>query len=571
MDDPITQLLNDYAANPNTDELKVSARGYDIIRNPMLNKSTAFSEAERQELGLSGLLPAQANDIDVQAKRTYESLRRKMDPLERYIGLASLQDRNEHLFYRVLCDHLEEFMPVVYTPTVGLATQQYSHHFRRARGVWITAEHRGRVAEVLRHGLRGLNIRLIVCTDNESILGIGDQGAGGIAISIGKLALYCACAGIHPASVLPVSLDVGTDNQALLEDPLYLGFREARLRGDAYDELVDEFVSAVIEVFPGALVQWEDFRKNNALRILDRFRKRLPSFNDDIQGTGAVAAAGVVTALRVTQGAIAKQRVVIHGAGAAGLGIARQLLAAMVEGGATKKDARENIAVLDSRGLLAGGDGIREVYKRELAWPSDRAKAMGLGPENRDLLAVVESFKPHVLIGTSGQPGAFGQNIVRAMADGTERPIILPFSNPTDYSEARPVDLLKWTDGKALIATGSPFEPVELGGRRYEIGQGNNVFIFPGLGLGCLAAAAKEVTDGMITAAINALAAQVTQEELDRGLLYPAISRLRQVSQEVALAVGRAAESDGVARQPNVQEALAQMVWEPRYRRYLPG
>ena len=354
-------------------------------------------------------------------------------------------------------------------------------------------------------------------------------------------------------------------------DPLYLGYRQARLRGDDYYSLVEEFVAAVMEVFPGALVQWEDFRKNNALRILDEFRHKLPSFNDDIQGTGAVAAAGVVTALRVTKGSISDQRVVIHGAGAAGLGIARQLAATMVEGGASPEDAKTNIAVLDSRGLLAGGDGIREVYKRELAWSTERAESFGLDADHRDLLSVVHRFKPQVLIGTSGQPGAFSQGIVRAMAEHTERPIILPFSNPTDYAEARPADLLAWTDGRALVATGSPFEPVSLKGRQYEIGQGNNVFIFPGLGLGCLAAGAREVTDGMITAAINALAQQVTEDELARGFLFPAISRLRQVSYQVALAVGEAAQSGGVCTVADIEATLDGMVWEPRYRHYLPG
>ena len=568
MTDAVTQLLNSYARDPRAEELPVPIRGYDVLREPMLNKSTAFSAEERAELGLDGLLPDQFNDIDVQALRTYESLRRKEDAVEKYIGLAALQDRNEHLFYRVLCDHLEEFMPVVYTPTVGLATQEYSHHFRRARGVWITPEHRGRIAQVLQRSLRGRDVRLIVATDNESILGIGDQGAGGIAISIGKLALYCACAGIHPVATLPVSLDVGTENQALLEDPLYLGWRHSRLRGEAYQALVEEFVEAVTAVFPGALVQWEDFRKNNALTILDKFRQRLPSFNDDIQGTGAVAAAGVVTALRVTGTPLREQRIVIHGAGAAGLGIARQLKATMIGDGLSEAEARDSIAVLDSRGLLAGQRAIKEPYKRELAWHTARADSLGLGSGERDLMAVVEKFKPTVLVGTSGQPGAFSREIVQAMVTGCQRPIILPFSNPTDYAEARPASLLKWTEGRALIATGSPFEPVELGGRRYEIGQGNNVFIFPGLGLGCLAARAREVTDGMITAAINALAAEVTDQELERGLLYPAISRLQQVSRRVAAAVADSAVQDGVADPADMAARLEAMVWEPRYRRY---
>ncbi len=578
MSEKLVELLNRYANNPHMEELPVPVRGHDVIRHPMLNKSTAFAVAERIELGLDGLLPDQKNNIEVQAHRSYESMARKADPLERYIGLASLQDRNEHLFYRVLLDHLEEFMPVVYTPTVGLAVQQFSHHFRRARGVWVSPAHRGRVAEVLRNASRGLDVRLLVVTDNESILGIGDQGAGGIAIAIGKLALYCACAGIHPVMTLPVSLDVGTDNPTLLEDPLYLGWREPRLRGDEYESLVEEFVHAVHEVFPMALVQWEDFRKNNALMILDRFRETVPSFNDDIQGTGAVAAAGVMSALRITQTELTEQRIVIHGAGAAGLGIARQLKTALIRAGMDADAARHAIAVLDSRGLLVGNKGLREVYKRELAWDDEQACSLGLESDHRDLLSVVRAFKPTVLIGSSGQPGAFNRQVIEAMAEHCERPVVLPFSNPTDYAEARPADVLAWTEGRALLATGSPFEPVKYNGKTYQIGQGNNVFVFPGLGLGALAAKATSVTDGMINAAVLALAGSVTQEELDSGLLYPAINRLRAVSRDVALAVMQQAIDEEVADQTiralsKDQRAthLDGMIWEPNYRRYTAG
>lgn len=567
----ITALLDHYARNPGAKTLKIPVRGYNIIRHPMLNKSTGFSVEERRALGLEGLLPSQCNSMAVQAERTYQSLQRKSDPLERYIGLASLQDRNEHLFYRVLRDHLEEFMPVVYTPTVGLATQTYSHHFRRARGLWITPEHKGRVAEVLQRAARGIDVRLLVVTDNESILGIGDQGAGGMAIAVGKLALYCASAGIHPLATLPVSLDVGTDNQKLLDDPLYLGWRHARLRGEEYDALVEEFVDAVAQVFPRALVQWEDFRKDNALKILDTYRGRLLSFNDDIQGTGGVAAAGVVTAARVSGVPLAEQRIVIHGAGAAGLGIARQLKATLVASGCAPDRAATAVAVLDSRGLLVANEGIREAYKRELAWPESQANELGLSAGQRHLEAVVERFKPHVLIGTSGQPGAFSQHIVKTMASACERPVILPFSNPTDYSEARPADLYAWTDGRVLVATGSPFDPVTHNGKEYAIGQGNNVFIFPGLGLGALASGAREVTDGMITAAIKGLAESVTDEELSAGLLFPRVARLHEVSYVVAQRVMQGAFEDGVAAALNDPEsALKDLIWEPTYRDYEP-
>ncbi len=578
MSQALTKLLNWYANNPRIEELSIPARGDDVIRHPMLNKSTAFTASERLALGLDGLLPFQNNDITVQAQRSYESIARKTDPLERYIGLASLQDRNEHLFYHVLIEHLEEFMPVVYTPTVGLAVQQFSHHFRRARGVWVTPAHRGHISEVLKNASRGLDVRLLVVTDNESILGIGDQGAGGIAISIGKLALYCACAGIHPVMTIPVSLDVGTDNPALLEDPLYLGWRHARLRGDEYETLVEEFVNAVHQVLPTAVVQWEDFRKNNALMILDRYRDVVPSFNDDIQGTGAVAAAGMMSALRITGSRLAEQRIVIHGAGAAGLGIARQLRTALEAAGLDGDAGRHAIAVLDSRGLLVSDPGLREAYKRELAWDTQVAVGLGLDSGHRDLLSVVRAFKPTVLIGSSGQPGAFNQAIIEAMHEHCQRPVILPFSNPTDYAEARPADLIAWTDGQALVATGSPFAPVQFRGNTHQIGQGNNVFIFPGLGLGTLAARAGAITDGMINAAVLALAGSVTDAELAVGLLFPAIKRLRSVSRSVALAVMDCAIEEGGA-DPDIaaldsaarQQHLDDMIWEPHYRRYTAG
>ncbi len=573
----LIDLLNQYANNPRLEELAVPVRGHDVIRHPMLNKSTAFAAAERIALGLDGLLPYQKNSIEIQAQRSYESMVRKPDPLERYIGLAGLQDRNEHLFYRVLVDNLEEFMPIVYTPTVGLAVQQFSHHFRRARGIWVTPAHRGSIAQVLNNAARGLDVRLLVVTDNESILGIGDQGAGGIAIAIGKLALYCACAGIHPVMALPVSLDVGTDNPTLLEDPLYLGWRHARLRGEDYEALVEEFVAAVHEVLPTAVVQWEDFRKNNALMILDRYRDVVPSFNDDIQGTGAMATAGVMSALRVTESGVAEQRIVIHGAGAAGLGIARQLRAALQATGMTADAARQAMAVLDSRGLLVG-QAFREVYKCELAWDEAFEGSLGLDAGHRDLLSVVRAFKPTVLIGTSGQPGAFNEAVVKTMYEHCSRPVILPLSNPTDYTEARPADLMAWTEGQALVATGSPFEPVQYHGKTHRIGQGNNVFVFPGIGLGALAAKASAITDGMINAAVMALAEAVTDAELADGLLFPATSRLRSVSRSVGLAVMEHAVAEGVA-DPTIaaldvegrRRHLSDMIWEPYYRRYSAG
>ena len=494
--------------------LEVAARGVDLIRAPLLNKGTAFSRQERQAFGLEGLLPYQCKNLDQQAERIYEQLQSQPDDLQKYVALLALHGRNQHLFHKVLGDHIEEFMPIVYTPTVGRAVQRFSHVFQGGRGVWITPDMRGRMAQVLREAVLRDDIRLLVVTDNESILGLGDQGAGGIAISVGKLALYTAAAGIHPGQSVPISLDFGTDNEELLADAQYLGWPEKRLRGAAYAELVEEFATAVQEVFPKALVQWEDFRKDNALQILDRYRERVPSFNDDIQGTGAVVMAGVVNALKVKQESLDAQRIVVLGAGAAGLGIARQVRAQLAEKGATPEAQLQAVAVLDRKGLLVEGDEAVDAYKRELAWPHELAARYGLERAGqRDLPEVVERYRPTVLIGVSGQSGAFDESVVRTMAKHVERPIIFPSSNPVDNSEARPEDLIRWTDGRCLVAAGSPFRDVSYNGRLFRIGQGNNVFIFPGLGLAAIASGARAVTDGMIAAASHALAREVTAEE----------------------------------------------------------
>ncbi len=417
------------------------------------------------------------------------------------------------------------------------------------------------------------DVRLIVVTDNESILGIGDQGAGGIAISIGKLALYTAAAGIHPAQCLPISLDVGTNNKELLDDPLYLGWPNKRLVGDEYDSFVEEYVEAVKTLFPRALIQWEDFRKDNALGILDRYRKSVLSFNDDIQGTGAVALAAVLSALRVTHAQLTEQNIVIFGAGAAGLGIARQLKAAMLAAGLDEERCRENIAVLDSRGLLVTDRDLRDEYKKELAWSPELATERGFGDHNeRGLQQLISKYPPTVLLGSSGQAGSFNEKIVREMAENTERPLVLPFSNPTDNAEAVPEDIIRWSDGRALVATGSPFAPVEYNGKRHVIGQGNNVFIFPGLGLGTLLGECDIVTDNMVTAASRALAECVTEEELQTGLLFPKITRLRESQIKVAAAVIRQAASDAVLGRdvPEDPEAFVEAaMWKPDYIDYV--
>ena len=560
-------------ANDAHSRLEVGQRGVELIQTPLLNKGTAFSAEERRTFELEGLLPHESKTLGQQARRAYAQISRHTDDLEKHVAIAALRDRNETLFYRVLTDHLEEFMPIVYTPTVGLATQRFSHTFQQGRGLWITPDMKGRIAEVLGNAQPARSARLLVVTDNESILGIGDQGAGGMAISLGKLALYSAGAGIYPGDTLPVSLDFGTNNDQLLADDQYLGWPGRRLRGAAYFELVEEFVEAVCEVLPGALVQWEDFRKDNALKILDIYRDRLPSFNDDIQGTGAVVAAGLVCALSELGQPLKDQRIVIYGAGAGGLGVARQIEAVMAREGMTAADRRAAIAVLDRGGLLVDDREIADAYKKELAWPAELAVARGMpNAERRDLAEVVTRYRPTVLLGVSGQGGAFTEAIVREMAQHAERPIIFPCSNPTEYSEATPADLFGWTNGRALVATGSPFPDVEHDGRTIEIGQGNNVFIFPGLGLSALALGASKVTDGMIAAASDALAAQVTAAEHDRGLLFPSIDRLGSVSRAVAVAVGQQAIDEGVAEATaeTVEERIAAHVWNVGYAQYVP-
>jgi malic enzyme len=547
----------------------VRKRGYDVLRDPLINKSTAFTAEERTALGLTGLLPSVINDVDQQAKRALAGIRRNESPLEKYVALAALQDRNEYLFYHVLGENLAELMPIVYTPTVGLATQNFSQVFQRGRGVWITPDCRGRVAEVLANASVGRNVELIVATDNESILGIGDQGAGGMAISIGKLALYVIGAGIDPAATLPVSLDVGTDNKALLDDPMYVGWRRPRLRGGEYDLLVDEFVEAVATEFPGALLQWEDFRKDNAQSLLTRHRERILSFNDDIQGTGAVALAGINSALRILGQSLTDQRVLIYGAGAAGLGIARQIKAGLQLHGIDERASKRHLAVMDSRGLLIDDKPFDDSYKTELAWPTSLAENHGLaGAGGKNLVSVIEGFRPTVLIGASGQPKSFTEEVVRTLSRQTPRPVVMPFSNPTDNAEAVPADVLRWTDGKALVATGSPFAPVEINGRSIVVGQGNNVFIFPGLGLGALATQSRSITDAMVAVAAEALAQTVTADELASGSLFPDVSRLNVVSQAVARAVARQAHQDGVAGR-SLNEAIASIEgerWSSAYR-----
>ena len=555
--------------------LRVRRRGSDLLRYPLYNKGTGFTEAERKRFGLEGLLPSQNNDIETQAHRVYKSICHNKEPLGKHIGLAALQDRNEHLFYKVLSLHLEDLMPIVYTPTVGKASQYFSRVFRRARGIWITPDHRGRVEQILRQAAPFSDVQLMVVTDNESILGIGDQGAGGMAISIGKLSLYCVGAGIHPARTLPISLDVGTNNQSLLDDPLYLGWRSERLRGHEYIELLDEFVTAARKIFPQVVLQWEDFRKDNALVILERYRRQVPSFNDDIQGTGAVALASVLAATRINECRLRDQRILIFGAGAAGLGIARQLRAALAEDGLQGDKLERSILTMDSRGIVSIGRESLDEYKRELAWSETSVDQLGLASDERiNLRSVVTAFAPSVLIGASGQRGAFDEQAIRAMAAATPTPVILPLSNPTSISEAEPENILRWTEGRALVASGSPFPDVPMRGGVQRIGQANNVFVFPGLGLGTIVSGATEVTDNMISAAGAALADSLSEDERRDRCLMPDVPRLWDVCGMVGRVVAMQAMRDGVAKQQNEEQMdawIAEYRWTPAYPEIVEG
>ena len=549
--------------------LAVPCRGARLLRHPMFTKGTAFSLEERTSLGLEGLLPHAVSTMEQQARRVYANIARKQDPLEKYIGLAALQDRNEYLFYRVLIDHIEEFLPIVYTPTVGQACQEFSHIFRRARGIWITPDHRGRIREILGNAPFD-DVRLIVVTDNERILGLGDQGAGGMGIPIGKLALYTAAAGIPPWQTLPISLDVGTDNPALLSDEFYLGWRAPRLRGPEFDALVDEFVHAVQARFPRAILQWEDFKKVTAFTLLDRYKQVITSFNDDIQGTAAVGVAGLIAGSRATGVPLTEQRIVILGAGAAGIGIARLLRDTLKRAGLRGEALTTAIANLDSRGFLVDDLPIQDAHKRAFAWPAALAEKAGLGQgKPRDLLAVVRAVEPTMLIGTSGHPGVFTEEILREMAKHVDRPLVFPMSNPTSKAEATPADILRWTDGRALVATGSPFAPVTHLGRTHVIGQGNNAFIFPGLGLGLLVAEAREVKESLFAAAALRLAEEAHQADLDAGSLFPPTGQIRRVTARVAEAVVRAAREEGVANRlltdAEIPRAVAEAMWYPTY------
>ncbi len=554
--------------NPAQRAWETSCRGYRVLSDPRLNKGTAFTDAERAALGLTGLLPSRVLTLGQQAERAYRQCSQQPSALGKNIYLTALHDRNEVLYFRVLTDHLSELLPIVYTPTIGEAIQRYSHQYRRPRGVYLSIDAAGQIETALRDsGLSAGEVDLIVATDAQAILGIGDWGVGGIDIAVGKLAVYTAAAGIDPARTLPVVLDVGTDRAELLADPLYLGVQHKRPDQEPYDAFIDAYVTAAVKVFPGALLHWEDFGPGNARRILNRYRDRILTFNDDMQGTGAVNLAAVLAGARASQTPLTQHRIVIFGSGTAGIGIADQLYDAMTSHGLDSAAARARFWCLDRQGLLTDDmTGLRDFqvpYARPAAeagdWPG-HGTGSGIG-----LAEVVRRVHPSILVGTSTVHGAFTEQIVREMAAHVGRPVILPMSNPTSLSEATPADLMSWTGGRALIATGSPFGPVTYQGVSYQIGQANNALIFPGLGLGALVSRARRMTDHMITAAAEAVAGLADATTPGAPLLR-AIDDLRTTSARVALAVAQAAADDGVAGRTGITAgAVHAAMWQPRY------
>jgi malate dehydrogenase (oxaloacetate-decarboxylating) len=548
--------------------MAVSQKGSAVLLNPLTNKGSAFTNRERDELDLHGLLPPIVSTMQQQLNRTYENYQAKTSNLERYIYLSGLQDRNETLYYRLVFEHIDEMMPVVYTPVVGEACQKYSHIYRRARGLYISYERRDIIERILNNS--GItNPSVIVVTDGERILGLGDQGAGGMGITIGKLCLYTLCAGVSPYSTLPITLDVGTDNEERLKDPLYLGMRHKRVRGDAYQELIDAFVAAVQRVFPNVILQWEDFLKGNAIKQLERFRDKLCTFNDDIQGTAGVVMAGLFGALRITGQPMSDQRVLIAGAGASSHGISDLLVSALMESGLSRNEAVRRIWTIDSKGLVISDRPGLEDFKAAYARSPEEVAAYQCRERSRiTLVEAIANAKPTILIGTSQTPGNFSEEVVRVMSKINERPIIFPLSNPTSKSECTPEQAILWSDGRAIVATGSPFDPVVYNGKRHRIGQCNNCFIFPGVGLGLTVARARRVSEGMFLEAAKALAAQVTAEDLAECAVYPKLSRIRECSHDVACATVRRAVQEGYADDAileNLEETVRGAMWVPAY------
>jgi malate dehydrogenase (oxaloacetate-decarboxylating) len=550
--------------------VRIRARGNEVLATPMINRGTAFTLEERETLGLTGLLPGGVSTIDGQLRRVYAQYLRQPDDLAKNVYLAHLRDRNEVLFYRLLTERIEEMLPIVYTPTVGIAIERFSHEYRRPRGVYLSVDRPQDVETALGNYNRGGDaVDLIVATDSEGILGIGDQGVGGIDIAIGKLAVYTAAAGIHPRRVIPVVLDMGTDNLALLNDEMYLGNRHPRVRGERYDALIDAYVTAATKLFPHAMLHWEDFGASNARRILNRYADQVCTFNDDMQGTAAVVLAAAFSAVRAAGQRMRDQRVVIHGAGTAGLGIADMLRDVMVREGLPAEEAARRFYPLGRNGLLT--DETQGMYDFQLPYarPAGEVAGWAGGGDGIRLAEVVANVRPTMLIGTSTQAGAFTEAIVKDMAGHVERPIIMPLSNPTSRAEALPEDLINWTGGRALVATGSPFGPVEYQDRSYRIAQANNALVFPGLGLGVTVARASRISDRMIAAAADAVA-RLSDATAPGSPLLPPVEDLRTVSAAVAIAVAVAAQDEGLAQVTidNPVQQVYQAMWRPEYPRF---
>jgi malate dehydrogenase (oxaloacetate-decarboxylating)(NADP+) len=551
MSDPI-QPIQTKARRPRV------IKGMDLLFNPLQNKGTAFTEEERDQLGIRGLLPPRVTSMEVQVMRVMDNFRRKTDDLERYIQLISLQDRNEALFYRVVLDHLEEMMPIIYTPTVGRACQSYGHIFRRPRGLYLSIKDRGQIRRVLKNWPHR-HVSTIVVTDGERILGLGDLGAFGMGIPVGKLALYTACAGIHPADCLPVLLDVGTNNESLLADPLYTGLVQRRVQGPEYDEFIQEFMKEAARAFPKVLIQFEDFANHNAFRILHKYEKKYCCFNDDIQGTASVSLAGIYSALRLTGKALKDQTLLFLGAGEAGIGIGDLAVAAMKAEGVSEAEARRKCWFVDSKELVV--KSRTDLTPHKLSFAHDH-------PRCPDLLTAIRELKPTALIGVSGMPRTFTQEVVETMAQLNERPIIFALSNPTSKAECTAEEAYTWSQGRAIYASGSPFKPVVYNGRTFVPGQGNNAYIFPGVGLGVVASLARYVTEEMFFVAARTLAQNVSEADLETGRIYPSLTKMREVSLKIATAVAEVADKRGLARRekPESWEKLAaELVFQPGY------
>ncbi|MGQ3888078.1 NAD-dependent malic enzyme [Legionella sp. CNM-1927-20] len=547
---------------------EISVTDFNLILNPLLNKGSAFTNEEREEFNLFGLLPPEVSTIEQQRARSYEAFRNRKTELEKYIYLRDLQDSNENLYYSLLIEHITEIMPIVYTPVVGEACQSFSHIYRRPRGIFIAYPYKERIDQILANP-RFDCVKAIVVSDGERILGLGDQGAGGMGIPIGKLALYCACSGIHPRATLPVLLDTGTNNPELINDPLYIGWRHERIRGQEYDDFIDAFIRAIKKRFPHILLQWEDFALQNATRLLDKYRNKLCTFNDDVQGTAAIATGTLLSAVQVTRIPLREQRIAILGAGTAGCGIAELIIHAMIEDGLSEKEARKRIFMVDRNGLLL--DEMKDLLPFQRKLTQTKAMIANWKLENKNaisLLDVIKNLHPHALVGVSGQPGLFTEEIVKEMASHVKQPIILPLSNPVTHSEATPSDVMLWTESRAVIGTGSPFGNIVKNGKLFRVDQTNNVYIFPGMGLGLISVQAHYVTDKMFMVAAKALANCSPAQKDPEANLLPPLTQVREVSYQVALAVAKEAVRDNLAKPMSDDEIEARIkshIWEPVY------